>query len=249
MCFTVGPGPVFCCLCEPEAAHYGTFAAWAFPTPRTISPLSARDVALLHHISPPWHPGYETRILATEQELSDFLKGVELRAFKRAAYHLRDDDAALDVVQDAMMKLARQYADRPVNEFPMLFQRILSTTMLDWFRRRKVQTALFSNASDIRTQDDTDFDVLEALITSQTAGQVESAETTVARQETLATIEQEIQGLPARQREAFLLRYWEEMDVAETAQVMGCSEGSVKTHCSRAVHALAKALNARGLRL
>jgi RNA polymerase sigma-70 factor (ECF subfamily) len=70
----------------------------------------------------------------------------------------------------------------------------------------------------------------------------------VERSETLAAIEQEVQGLPARQREAFLLRYWEEMDVAETAAVMGCSEGSVKTHCSRAVHALAKALGARGLR-
>ncbi|ARU05429.1 RNA polymerase sigma factor [Comamonas serinivorans] len=187
--------------------------------------------------------------MATEQELSDFLKDVELRAFKRAAYHLRDDDAALDVVQDAMIKLARQYADRPVTEFPMLFQRILSTTMLDWFRRRKVHTALFSNAADMRSDEDTGFDVLEALITSQASGQVESAEHAVERNETLAVIEEEIQGLPARQREAFLLRYWEEMDVAETAQVMGCSEGSVKTHCSRAVHALAKALNARGLRL
>jgi RNA polymerase sigma-70 factor (ECF subfamily) len=60
-------------------------------------------------------------------------------------------------------------------------------------------------------------------------------------------IESEISELPARQREAFLLRYWEEVDVAETAQVMGCSEGSVKTHCSRAVNSLAKALKARGL--
>jgi RNA polymerase sigma-70 factor (ECF subfamily) len=189
--------------------------------------------------------------LATEQELSDFLKGVELRAFKRAAYHLRDEDAALDVVQDAMLKLARQYADRPVAEFPMLFQRILSTTMLDWFRRRKVQSALFSSAHDLHGgggDEDADFDALEALITSQAAGRVESAESAVERSETLAAIEQEVQGLPARQREAFLLRYWEEMDVAETAAVMGCSEGSVKTHCSRAVHALAKALGARGLR-
>lgn len=188
--------------------------------------------------------------MATEQELSDFLKDVELRAFRRAAYHLRDEDAALDVVQDAMLKLARQYADRPVAEFPMLFQRILSTTMLDWFRRRKVQSALFSSAHELRGggDEDTDFDALEALVTSQAAGQVESAERTVERGETLAVIDSEVQALPPRQREAFLLRYWEEMDVAETAAVMGCSEGSVKTHCSRAVHALAKALSARGLR-
>ena len=187
--------------------------------------------------------------MASEQELADFLKGVELRAFKRAAYHLRDDDAALDVVQDAMMKLARQYADRPVTEFPMLFQRILSTTMLDWFRRKKVHNALFTSANDLHSSEDTDFDVLEALITSQESGQVESAERSAERTQLLEVIEQEVQTLPARQREAFLLRYWEEMDVAETASVMGCSEGSVKTHCSRAVHALAKALSARGLRL
>ncbi len=65
----------------------------------------------------------------------------------------------------------------------------------------------------------------------------------------LATIDQEIQRLPARQREAFVLRYWEELDVAETAAAMGCSEGSVKTHCSRATHALAQALKAKGIRL
>ncbi len=187
--------------------------------------------------------------MATEQELTDFLKDVEIRAFKRAAYHLRDDEAALDVVQDAMMKLARQYADRPVTEYPMLFQRILSTTMLDWFRRRKVQSALFSSVHELPGGDDTGFDALEALITSQESGRVESAERTAERTQVLHAIEQEIQSLPARQREAFLLRYWEEMDVAETAKIMGCSEGSVKTHCSRAVHALAKALGARGLRL
>ena len=185
--------------------------------------------------------------MASEQELADFLKGVELRAFKRAAYHLRDEDAALDVVQDAMIKLARQYADRPVNEFPMLFQRILSTTMLDWFRRKKVHTALFTSANDLHQGDDADFDALEALITSQESGQVESAERTTERTQLLAVIEQEVQSLPARQREAFLLRYWEELSIAETAEAMGCSEGSVKTHCSRAVRTLAAALRDKGV--
>ena len=75
----------------------------------------------------------------------------------------------------------------------------------------------------------------------------ESAAETVSRSQTLQMIETEVQQLPARQREAFLLRYWEEFDVSETAVVMGCSEGSVKTHCSRAVHALAKALRTKGI--
>ena len=75
----------------------------------------------------------------------------------------------------------------------------------------------------------------------------ESAADAVPRAQILLSIEAEVAALPARQREAFLLRYWEELDVAETAAVMGCSEGSVKTHCSRAVHALAKALKAKGI--
>jgi RNA polymerase sigma-70 factor (ECF subfamily) len=65
----------------------------------------------------------------------------------------------------------------------------------------------------------------------------------------LHLIEAEIQKLPARQREAFLMRYWQDMDVAETAAAMGCSEGSVKTHCSRATHTLADALRAKGIKL
>jgi len=65
----------------------------------------------------------------------------------------------------------------------------------------------------------------------------------------LAVIEKEIERLPARQREAFLMRYWEELDIAETAAAMGCSEGSVKTHCSRATSTLAEALKARGIKL
>ncbi|HJV95227.1 MAG TPA: sigma factor-like helix-turn-helix DNA-binding protein, partial [Albitalea sp.] len=77
----------------------------------------------------------------------------------------------------------------------------------------------------------------------------ESAADSVSRAQILLSIEAEVEQLPARQREAFLLRYWEELDVAETAAAMGCSEGSVKTHCSRAVHALAKALEAKGIRL
>lgn len=187
--------------------------------------------------------------LATEQELSDFLKSVEKRAFKRAIYHVRDEEAALDIVQDSMMKLAEHYGDKPRAELPLLFHRILSNGTLDWFRRQKTRNALFSNLSefDRRSDGEEEFDLLETLLDTRGSLASESPEDSARRAQTLRAIEAQIQALPPRQREAFLLRYWEEMDVAETAAAMGCSEGSVKTHCSRAVHALARALRAQGI--
>ncbi len=188
--------------------------------------------------------------MATEQELSDFLKSVEKRAFKRSLYHVRNEEAALDIVQDSMMKLAEHYGDKPANELPMLFQRILSNCTLDWFRRQKRHHALFSDLSDFEADgNDTDgFDLLEVWSDNDPEQQAYSAEDTAQRNQTLQGIEEEIQALPARQREAFLMRYWEEMDVAETAAAMGCSEGSVKTHCFRAIQALSKALRAKGIK-
>lgn len=186
--------------------------------------------------------------MATDKELSDFLKSVEKRAFKRTAYTVRNDDAALDIVQDAMIKLAEKYADRPPAELPLLFQRILSNATMDWFRRQKVRNAVVHNLSDFEgSDDDGDFDLLETLEAAEGSIAQESAADSVSRAQILLLIDTEVAQLPTRQREAFLLRYWEELDVAETAAVMGCSEGSVKTHCSRAVHALAKALRAKGI--
>ena len=186
--------------------------------------------------------------MATDKELSDFLKSVEKRAFKRTAYAVRDDDAALDIVQDTMIRLAEKYADRPLAELPLLFQRILSNATMDWFRRQKVRNAVMHNLSDFESSDDDgDFDLLEMLEAAEGNVAQESAADSVSRAQILLLIDTEVAQLPTRQREAFLLRYWEELDVAETAAVMGCSEGSVKTHCSRAVHALAKALRAKGI--
>jgi RNA polymerase sigma-70 factor, ECF subfamily len=188
--------------------------------------------------------------LATEKELSDFLLSVEKRAFKRSVYHVRDPDSALDIVQDSMMKLAQHYSDKPANELPMLFQRILSNCTLDWFRRQKTQNSYFVNFGDFQGGDEDDsFDVLEALESQVANVGTESAENAVSRQQILAEIEKEIQCLPVRQREAFLMRYWEELDVAETAAAMGCTEGSVKTHCSRAIAKLSSTLKAKGIHL
>ncbi len=188
--------------------------------------------------------------MATDKELSDFLKSIEKRAFKRTVYAVRSDDAALDIVQDAMIRLAEKYADRPPAELPLVFQRILSNATMDHFRREKVRNAVMQNLSDFdKSEGDGDFDLLETLHALEDTLGTESAFDAVSRSQILKMIDTHVAALPTRQREAFLLRYWEEFDVAETAAVMGCSQGSVKTHCSRAVHALAKALRAKGIAL
>lgn len=200
------------------------------------------------------HPGSRQRefsSLATEQELSDFLKSVERRAFKRAVYHVRDEEAALDIVQDSMLKLSVHYGDKPPAELPMLFQRILSNCTLDWFRRQKTRKALFTNMSEFEGpgDDGQDFNLLESLIAPGASDNeaTQNPENAVKMTQTVHAIEAAIEQLPPRQREAFLMRYWEDMDVAETAAAMGCSEGSVKTHCFRAVQTLSKLLQAQGI--
>lgn len=184
--------------------------------------------------------------MATPKELSDFLISVERRAFKQTAYAVRDHHAALDIVQDAMMKLAEKYGDKPVAEYPMLFHRILQNTMRDYWRRQKVRnlwTTLLSSFGG-NTENGEDWDPLETI---GAGNDDDEPSAQLARSQTIRLIELAIEKLPTRQREAFVLRYWEEMDVAETAAIMGCSDGSVKTHCSRAVHALATELKKQGL--
>jgi len=187
--------------------------------------------------------------MATPEELSEFLAGVERRAFKQAQFAVRDEDSALDIVQEAMIKLATHYADRPAAELPLLFTRILQNATHDHFRRQKVRSTWVTLLSSLTPGDDDDADPLETIEALEGTEQAESAADKVERHQVVAIIEEEISRLPARQREAFLLRYWEDFDVAETAAAMGCSEGSVKTHCSRATHALARALRARGITL
>lgn len=183
--------------------------------------------------------------MATPIELSDFLAEVERRAFKQTVYAVRDDHAALDIVQDAMMKLAEKYGDKPAEEFPMLFQRILQNTMRDFWRRQKVRNLWTTLLSSFGSREDgDDHDPLETIDVEDDSDEPSAR---LERSQTIRLLEQAIEKLPTRQREAFVLRYWEEMDVAETAAIMGCSDGSVKTHCSRAVHALAIELKKQGL--
>lgn len=189
--------------------------------------------------------------MATDKELSSFLEGVERRAFKHAFFTVRNEESALDIVQEAMIKLAEKYGDKPAAEIPPLFQRILQNTILDFFRREKVRNTWVSLFSNIipNNQEDDNFDLLESYTAEEGTEAAESTADKHEREQVLNIIDAEIQKLPARQREAFLMRYWEDMDVAETATAMGCSEGSVKTHCSRATHSLAASLKAKGIHL
>jgi RNA polymerase sigma-70 factor (ECF subfamily) len=188
--------------------------------------------------------------LATYKELADFLEEVERRAYKQAVFAVRDEHAALDIVQDAMLKLSEKYGQRPASELPLLFQRILQNTIRDFYRRQKVRALWTTPVSSLfGTENEEEHDPFETLEVESESKFMEAPSDQLARTQVLGIIEKALEKLPARQREAFLLRYWEEMDVAEAAKVMGCSEGSVKTHCSRATHALAAMLEKQGIKL
>lgn len=182
--------------------------------------------------------------------MDQFLASVERRAFKQCLFSVQDEEAALDIVQDSMMKLAEKYGDRPPAEMPPLFQRILQNGIRDHFRRNKVRSTWTMLLSSLGLGgEDEDSDPLETLEVETGSNVPASPADRLEQSQVMAAIEAAIQALPERQREAFLLRYWEELDVSETAKVMGCSEGSVKTHCSRATHALAKILRSKGITL
>ena len=188
--------------------------------------------------------------MATRNELSQFLASVERRAFKQAQFSVRNEENALDIVQDAMLKLSQSYGDRPAEELPLLFQRILQNTIKDHYRRQKVRSTWITLLSSLTgASDDDQTDPLETLLVEDGTAASNTPHGNLLQTQVIAIIEQEIAKLPLRQRQAFLMRYWEDMDIAETAVAMGCSAGSVKTHCSRATQTLAAALKLRGVTL
>jgi RNA polymerase sigma-70 factor (ECF subfamily) len=169
----------------------------------------------------------------SEDKLNQFLSGVERRAFKMARFATGNTDEALDLVQDAMFGFVRHYKDRPEEEWNVLFYSILRSRTTDWYRRTFVRRRVLSSLS--RANDcENDEDPIQDVPDTATLNPFED----IQRREEAAALERAIHMLPLRQQQAFLLRVWEEMDVKQTAFVMGCSEGSVKTHYSRAVHAL-----------
>ena len=191
----------------------------------------------------------------SSKELSDFLQSIEAKSFKRTVFATRDEEAALDIVQESMMKLAEKYGDHDISELPLIFTRILQNTTLDWFRRQKTQNTWVSLFSSLKgggrdNLDESEYsDPLEFIESNEENLGFESGESLLERQQLIKIIESEISKLPARQREAFLMRYWDDLGISETAKIMACSEGSVKTHCSRASVTLAKALKKQGFKL
>jgi RNA polymerase sigma-70 factor, ECF subfamily len=178
-------------------------------------------------------PAPEEAVLEYTRELEKFLAEIERRAFRMAQIALRDPDDALDVVQDAMLKLVRNYASRPSAEWRPLFYRILENGIRDLQRRRSVRKRFMTWLPGPKDHPDETQDPLDTVADSAPA--VPEA---LMQRQAMRQLEVSLRALPARQREAFMLRNFEGLDVAETATAMGCSEGSVKTHYSRAVHTL-----------
>lgn len=173
------------------------------------------------------------RTLQKERQLDQFLAEVERRALRIAEIAVRDRDEALDLVQDAMIKLVRNYAKRDTDEWAPLFYRILQNGVRDWHRRQLVRNRVMVWFRRSQT-DDNDYDVIAAA--PDPAGR--SPDEELQNAEAMQSLEVAVYELPARQREAFMLRTFEGLDVAGTAVAMGCSQGSVKTHYFRAVHTL-----------
>ncbi len=175
--------------------------------------------------------------LQRERQLNRFFADVERRALRIAEISVRDRDDALDLVQNAMIKLAQKYAARPEPEWTPLFYRILQNGIRDWHRRQNVRNRVmvwFGKSSSESDQ----YDIVAHA--PDPAGRTPDQELQTA--EAMQHLELAVVGLPARQREAFMLRTFEGLDVASTAVAMGCSEGSVKTHYSRAIHSLREQL-------
>ena len=173
--------------------------------------------------------------LQREQELNRFLAEVEKRALRIAEISLRDRDEALDLVQNAMIKLVRKYSGRAADEWTPLFYRILQNGVRDWHRRQAVRKRVIVWFGG---SDDEELDVI--AMAPDTAGRTPQQQ--LESHEAIQGLERALTALPRRQKEAFMLRNFEGLDVADTAAAMGCSVGSVKTHYSRAVHSLRETL-------
>lgn len=178
----------------------------------------------------------EDRGLLVDAEIESFLREVEKRAYRIAAMGIGDADEAFDLVQDAMISLVRRYSKRPREEWRPLFYRILSNRIRDFHRRRRVRHSVLRYFGG---QEGEDPDPVALAGDPARTGPEDEA----ARGEAMVALERALRELPARQREAFMLRNFEGLDVAETAVAMGCSSGSVKTHFSRATHRLREILD------
>ena len=165
-------------------------------------------------------------------DLNQFLINNERRAYRIALSAVGDPEEALEIVQDSMLKLARLYSKKTEREWDILFKRILQSRIRDWYRRQKVRRAVKGWLPSLSEDDESD--PFEQVPIAQT----HSPEDIASSDQTMKVLDRAVKRLPTRQREAFFLRCWEGMSTAETAEIMKVSEGSVKTHYSRALNTL-----------
>lgn len=173
-------------------------------------------------------------------QLENFLKEVEKRAFRMAHIATSNVEDALDIVQDAMMILASKYAHRNQQEWAPLFHRILQNKIRDWYRRQKVRN-IFQHWFPSENED-SDEDPIQMLADEAIHDPVRK----ISSETDIHNLEQLLTRLPLRQQQTFLLRAWEGLDVKQTAEVMGISTGSVKTHYSRAMETLRNNMSEAG---
>lgn len=169
------------------------------------------------------------------RQLDNFLKSVQRKAYAQAEFAVGNRDEALDIVQDSMMKLAKSYLDKPEEEWPKLFQRILQNQIRDWYRRQKVRRILFW-----WEQHQTEEQAIPEALTTDLLSPSQVTES----DQTVALIDQQVKSLPLRQQQVFLLRAFWGHNIEETADILGCTIGTVKTHYSRALNALRDKLKA-----
>ena len=175
-----------------------------------------------------------SHVLDTSQSLEAFFIGVERRALRMAQIATGNTDDALDIVQDAMLALVRKYAHKPSGEWGPLFHRILQSRITDWHRKNVIRTRWRVWLGGRAQQEEDAQDPVQVLADPQGVAPEQRASLDDATEALVAAVG----ALPLRQQQAFMLRAWEGLDVAATARAMGCSEGSVKTHYSRALQAL-----------
>ena len=162
--------------------------------------------------------------------LDSFLLQVQARALRVAEISTRSRDDALDIVQDAMLHLARSYGGRPAEEWPPLFHRILENKIRDWQRRQTVRNRFFFWRQERDEEDESQPPEDRAPDLA-----IPDATERLMQDEAMLRLKVALAELPTRQREAFVLRIWEGLSTEETAASMGCSDGSVKTHLARAL--------------
>ena len=171
-------------------------------------------------------------LVAAPASLDHFLAGVERRAYQMARVSTGDPDAALDIVQDAMFKLVNKYGRKPADEWPPLFYRILGNAITDWHRQRQRGWKVFDRWLGGADEDTVD------VVESAPAPRSVQPEQQLGTAQTMQQLETALRGLPARQQQAFMLRCWEGLSTREAATAMSCTEGTVKTLYSRAMHRL-----------